>query len=65
MREEIMRAWTLIELFRLTRAELFGLHQEIVNALAAMPDNTPERAVAVANLQNIRRVLARPNLAPR
>ena len=32
-----MRAWTLIELFRLTRAELFGLHQEIVNALAAMP----------------------------
>ena len=29
-----MRAWTLIELFRLTRAELFGLYQEIVNALA-------------------------------
>lgn len=63
-REEIMRAWTLIELFRLTRAELFGLHQEIVNALAAMPLTSPERPIALANLQSIRRVLARPNLAP-
>ena len=60
-----MRVWTLNELFRLTRAELFGLHREIVNALAAMPDGDPERLIALANLQNIRRVLARPNLAPR
>jgi hypothetical protein len=59
-----MRAWTLIELFRLTRAELFGLHQDIVNALAAMPDSDPERPIALANLQNIRKVLARPNLVP-
>jgi hypothetical protein len=64
-REEIMRAWTLIELFRLTRAELFGLYQEIVNALAAMPDSDPGRLIALANLQNIRRALARPHLAPR
>ena len=63
--EEIMRAWTLFELFRLTRAELFGLYQEIVNALAAMPDNDPERPVALANLLNIRKVLARPNFVPR
>jgi hypothetical protein len=60
-----MRAWTLIELFRLTRAELFGLYQEIVNALAAMPDSDPERPIALATLQNIRRALARPHLVPR
>jgi hypothetical protein len=60
-----MRVWTLIELFRLTRAELFGLYGEIVSALAAMPENAPERPIAIANLQNIRRVLARPHFAPR
>ena len=60
-----MRVWTLIELFRLTRAELFGLYQEIVNGLAAMPDSDPERPIALANLQNIRRALARPHLVPR
>jgi hypothetical protein len=60
-----MRVYTLIELFRLTRAELFGLYRDIVNALAAMPDGHPERPVALANLQNIRRALARPTLAPR
>ena len=59
-----MRVWTLFELFRLTRAELFGLYRDIVNALAAMPDNDPERPIALANLQNIRRALARPNFAP-
>jgi hypothetical protein len=59
-----MRVWTLIELFRLTRAGLFGLHQEIANALAAMPLASPERPIALANLQNIRRVLARPSLVP-
>jgi hypothetical protein len=64
MREEIMRVWTLIELFRLTRAELFGLHREIANALAAMPESDPERPVALANVQNIRTVLARPKLFP-
>jgi len=60
-----MRVLTLIELFRLTRAELFGLYRDIVNALAAMPDSDPERPIALANLQNIRRVLARPCLVPR
>jgi len=51
-------------LFRLTRAELFGLHRDIAAALAAMPDSDPERPVALTNLRNIRRVLKRPNLAP-
>ncbi len=60
-----MRVWTLIELFRLTRAELFGLYRDIAIALAAMPDSDPQRPVALANLQNIRTVLARPQLAPR
>ena len=59
-----MRAWTLFGLFRLTRAELLGLYRDIVNALAGMPDSDPERPVALANLQNIRTVLARPNLVP-
>ena len=59
-----MRVWTLIELFRLTRAELFGLHRDIAIALTAIPDNDPERPIAIANLRNIRRVLARPNLTP-
>ena len=59
-----MRVWTLNELFRLTRGELFRLHQEIAIALAAMPDNDPERPVALASLRNIRRVLALPNLSP-
>ena len=59
-----MRVCTLIELFRLTRAELFGLHREIANAFAAMPDSDPERPVALANLQNIRTVLARPRAVP-
>jgi len=60
-----MRVWTLIELFRLTRADLFGLYGDIVSALAAMPDSDPERPIALANLQNIRRALARPQLVPR
>jgi hypothetical protein len=59
-----MRVWTLIELFRLTRADLFGLHRDIANALAAMPDGDPERPIALANLQNISTVLARPRPAP-
>jgi hypothetical protein len=42
-----MRVWTLIELFRLTRAELFGLYGEIVNAIggnARQRSGTPHRS---------------------
>ena len=59
-----MRVWTLIELYRLTRAELFALHRDIANAFVAMPDGDPERPIALANLRNIRAVLARPKLVP-
>ena len=38
-----MRVWTLIELLHLTRAELFGIQREIVNALAATPLASPDR----------------------
>jgi hypothetical protein len=63
-REEIMRVWTLNELFRLTRAELLRLHRDIATALAAMPDTDPERPVALINLRNIRHELSRRDFAP-
>ena len=59
-----MRAYTLTELMSLTRAELFGLHRQIVDALALLPEGSPERFIALANLRAIRRVLAQPRLAP-
>jgi hypothetical protein len=60
-----MRAYTLTELMSLTRAELFGLHRQIVDALALLPEGSPERFIALANLRDIRQVLSRPNLSPR
>jgi hypothetical protein len=48
----------------LTRAELFALHQRIVDAVAQLPDGSPERLTALANLRDIRRVLARCEFAP-
>ena len=60
-----MRAYTLTELMNLTRAELFALHRQVVDALVLLPEGSPERFTALATLRNIRRVLARPNLSPR
>lgn len=59
-----MRAYSLNELFNLTRAELFALHADIANELAALPDGSDERAIALDNLRTIRRVLAQPQFAP-
>jgi hypothetical protein len=59
-----MRAYTLNELMSLTRAELFALHRQIVEALALLTEGSPERLIALANLRDIRRVLAQPGLAP-
>ncbi len=59
-----MRAWTLTELFRLTRAELLNLHRDMITVLAVMPDNDPCRPVAVSNLSLVRHVLTRPNPSP-
>jgi hypothetical protein len=42
-----------------------ALHRRIVDALAQLPEASPERLIALANLRAIRGVLARPNLSPR
>jgi hypothetical protein len=63
-KETKMRAYTLTELMNLTRAELFALHRQIVDALAQLPESSPERFTALATLRNIRRVLARCEFAP-
>lgn len=60
-----MREYTLAELFRLTRAELFGLHHRIATQIALLPDSSPGRPIALTNLRNIRRVLARPRVTPK
>lgn len=59
-----MQTYTLNELMRLTRAELFALHQRIVTTLPQLPEPSPERSTALATLRDIRRVLARPSHAP-
>jgi len=59
-----MRAYTLTELMSLTRNELFVLHRRVVDALAQLPEGSPEHLAAVATLRYIRRVLARREFAP-
>ena len=59
-----MKVWTLNELFRLTRNELFGLHHAISSEIANAPADAPEREVALANLRRIAKVLALANVAP-
>jgi hypothetical protein len=59
-----MRVYSLEELFRLTRTELFALHHRIAAARMQLPESGPERLVALANLRNIRQTLAQPNLTP-
>ncbi len=54
-----MRLFTTHELLRLSRTELFALHQRITRELALLPADSPDRQIAVANLRNISRVLAR------
>jgi hypothetical protein len=57
-----MRAYSLNELFRLTRAELFALHAQIAAELPA--PHEPSRETAVENLRKVRRVLAGRTPAP-
>jgi hypothetical protein len=59
-----MRAYSLSELFCLTRAELFALHHEIFVEIANLADDAPERATANEVLRRIRRVLARIRPGP-
>jgi hypothetical protein len=37
---------------------------QITNALAALPEGSPDRDIALANLRNIRAVLARRDFSP-
>ena len=61
-KENKMRAYSLSELFNLTRRELFDLHARIAAALPTLPE--PEYEVALENLRRIRRVLTHPRFAP-
>ena len=54
-----MRLFTLHDLIRLSRAELFALHQRITRELAQLPPGSPDRQIALANLRSISRVLSR------
>ncbi len=57
-----MRAYSLSELFNLTRNELFRLHAQIAAELTTL-GNT-ERATALENLRKLRRVLAHARVGP-
>ncbi len=57
-----MRAYSLTELFNLTRHELFDLHARIAAGLPSLTED--ERPIAFENLRRIRCALARPRLAP-
>ena len=63
-KETNMRAYSLKELFRLTRTELLALHAKIVTELASLPETCTDREIALSNLRNIRRVLTKFTIAP-
>jgi hypothetical protein len=54
----------IVELMRLTGRELGELEIEFLAQAAVHPDGTPERSVAMTNLQNIRFARNRSGLAP-
>lgn len=56
-----MRILPMAELLRLTRNELLNLQARITGALATIPNNSPDYAVAMINLRNVRDILARPS----
>ena len=57
-----MRAYSLTELFNLTRRELFDLHARIAAELPTLSETN--REIALGNLRRIRRVLSHPRFAP-
>jgi hypothetical protein len=60
-----MRPFTIQELLRLPRSELFVLHELTVCELAATADDSYDRLVASGNMRLIRFVLSRQNsIAP-
>lgn len=59
-----MRLLTQGELMRATRTELSALLRRIASELPNLLEGSPELRTAHANLQNIRRALARPDFRP-
>jgi len=59
-----MRVLSIYELMRLTRIELTNLLVQITNALPDFPEGSDQHQIALINLRNIRRVLARHDLTP-
>ena len=57
-----MRAYSLNELFYLTRGELFALHARIVAELPALCES--DREAALDNLRKLRRALAQVRPEP-
>ena len=60
-----MRVLSQTELSRCTKPELHALLRKIAAMLPELPEHSASLANAHANLQNIRRTLARPAPAPR
>jgi hypothetical protein len=55
---EVMKLYSFTELFNLSRAELFALHQEAAALLDRQPIGSPEHDAALSNLRMIRYALA-------
>lgn len=59
-----MRSYSMIELFHLTRRELFALHTEFQTELLQHAEGSTEHTEVVRNIRTIRLVLARRGPAP-
>ena len=59
-----MRVLTINELMRMTRTELCGLASRIAATLPVYREGSPQRTVALMNLNTIRSVLARRGPSP-
>jgi hypothetical protein len=55
---------SVTELMRLNRRELLEIEAEFTAALTEHPDGSPERSIAMSNLQNIRYVMNGPHPSP-
>ena len=59
-----MRVLTINELMRQTRTELCGLASRIAAMLPTYREGSPQRTIALINLNTIRSVLARHDPSP-
>ena len=59
-----MRAYSLNELFRLTRNELLALHTEVAAEMAREPEKSLQRLTGLDNLRSIRHALSQIWLEP-